>query len=75
MTLLEPGLLTPEDVLTVVRKKSPVIIHVLGVPSSEGDVMSPHLFGKGQTVTGEVYLRVLQTAVKPWNATVVSAGL
>lgn len=28
--------------------------------------MQPHFFKQGETVTKEVYLRVLQTVVKPW---------
>lgn len=36
-------------------------IHVLGVVISEGDVIPLLFFEKGQTVTKEVYARVLQT--------------
>jgi len=62
----------PEDVPIVARTKFPASVHVLGVVSSEGDVMPPHFFEKGQTVTKEVYLRVLTNVVKPWMVTVVS---
>ncbi|QQP37693.1 Transposable element tcb1 transposase [Caligus rogercresseyi] len=35
--------------------------------SSEGDIMPPHFFAKGQNVNKEVYLDVMQTVVKPWR--------
>lgn len=56
----------------VPQTKFPATVHVLGVVSSEGDVMPPHFFEKGQTITKEVYLRVLQAVVKPWMVTVAS---
>ena len=56
----------PADVPIMGRSKFPASVHVLSVVSSEGDVMQPHFFQKGETVTKEVYLRVLQTVVKPW---------
>jgi len=49
----------PEDAPIVAKTKFPVNVHVLGVVSSEGDVMSPYFFKEGETVTKEVYLRVL----------------
>ncbi|KYM94327.1 hypothetical protein ALC62_15046, partial [Cyphomyrmex costatus] len=44
----------PEDVPVVARTKFAVNVHVLGVVSSEGDVMPPHFFKKGETK--EVYI-------------------
>ncbi|XP_011707025.1 PREDICTED: uncharacterized protein LOC105462195 [Wasmannia auropunctata] len=61
----------PEDV-PIARTKFPANVHVLGVVSSEGDVMSPYFFNKGENVTKEVYLRVLTNVVKPWIETVSS---
>ena len=46
--------------------KLPAGLHVLEVISSEGNVMPPHFFGKGQTVTKEIYLNVMKKVVKPW---------
>jgi AraC-like DNA-binding protein len=56
----------PQDVPVIGTTKFPASLHVLSVVSSEGDVMPPHFFQKGETVTKEVYLRVLQAVVKPW---------
>ncbi|QQP49218.1 Transposable element tcb1 transposase, partial [Caligus rogercresseyi] len=56
---IEEGFLTPE-------RKTPERVHVLEVMSSEGDIMPPHFFAKGQNVNKEVYLDVMQTVVKPW---------
>lgn len=56
----------PEDVPVVGRTKFPASLHVLLVISSEGDVMPPHFFEKGQTITKEVYQNVLANVVKPW---------
>ena len=39
---------------------------VLGVVSSNGDIMPPHFFGDKETVNAEVYIRVLDEVVKPW---------
>lgn len=56
----------PDEVPVVPRVKFPANVHVLGVVSSEGDVMPPHFFKKGETVTKEVYLDVLKKKVRPW---------
>jgi len=45
---------------------------MLDVVSSESDVMLLHFFEKEETVTTEVYLRVLMDVVKPWMKTVAS---
>lgn len=54
------------------RTKFPASVHVLSVVSSEGDIMPPHFFQKGENITKEVYVRVLQTVVKPWIDIVAS---
>lgn len=36
-------------------------VHVLNITSGENDVMLSHLFKKGETITKEVYLRILRT--------------
>ncbi|XP_076621600.1 LOW QUALITY PROTEIN: uncharacterized protein LOC143342004 [Colletes latitarsis] len=54
------------------KTKFPASVHVLSVVSSEGDVMPPHFFQKGETVTKEVYLEVLKTVIKPWMETMAS---
>lgn len=50
----------PDEVPIVSRTKFPASVHVLGVVSSEGDVMPPHFFAKGETVNKNVYLGVLK---------------
>lgn len=62
----------PEDVPVMDKTKFPANIHVLSVVSSESNVMSPHFFQKGETVTKEVYLKVLRIVIKPWMETVAS---
>ncbi|EFN62830.1 hypothetical protein EAG_00300, partial [Camponotus floridanus] len=62
----------PEDVPVIARTKCPANVHVLGVVSSEGDVMPPHFFKNKETVTKEVYVNVLASVVKPWMETVAS---
>lgn len=39
---------------------------VLGVVSSEGHVMPPHIFDAGTELTTEVYLDVMEKVVVPW---------
>ena len=56
----------PEDVPVIGRTKHPASIHVLMVISSEGHVMPPHFFQKGQNVNTAVYLNVLRDVIKPW---------
>ena len=55
-----------------IRDRFPPSVHVLSVVSSEGDVMPPHFFKKGETITMDVYLQILRTVVKPWMETVAS---
>jgi hypothetical protein len=54
------------------RTKFPTSVHVLSVVSSEGDIISPHFFQKGENVTKDVYLKILQTVVKSWIDIVAS---
>jgi len=56
---------TRDYVPIVVRTKIPPNVHVLGVVSNEGDVMSPNFFKKREIITKEVYLRVLMDLIKP----------
>jgi len=70
--MAQPWLYNPEDVPVVARTKFPTNVHMLDVVSSESDVMLPHFFEKEETVTTEVYLRVLMDVVKPWMKTVAS---
>ena len=55
----------PDDVPVIGIIKFPSRLYLLEVISDEGDVMS-HFFGKGQTVTKEVYLDVIKNVGKPW---------
>ena len=61
-----------EDVPVVARTKFPASVHVLGVVSSDGDIMPPHFFKKDENITKEVYVQVLSTVVKPWMETIAS---
>ncbi|QQP55531.1 Transposable element tcb2 transposase, partial [Caligus rogercresseyi] len=56
----------PDEVPIIGITKFPAGVHVLEVMSSEGYIMPPHFFAKGQNVNKEVYLDVMQTVVKPW---------
>ena len=56
----------PEEVPIVMCSKFPATVMVLGVMSNEGDVMPPHFFKKGESVTSEVYINIMRTVVKPW---------
>ena len=46
-------------------------VYVLEVISSEGDIMLPHFFSKGQKVT-KVCLDMMKTEVKPWMVQVAA---
>ncbi len=56
----------PSEVPIVSRTKFPAHVMVLGVISSEGDVMPPHFFDQGLKVNTDVYVHVLKHVVKPW---------
>lgn len=60
-----------KDVPVIGRTKHPSSVHVLMVISSEGHVMPPFFFEKGQAVNTEVYLNVLKDHVKPWIIKIV----
>lgn len=51
----------PDVIPVVARMKFPANVHILSITSGENDVMPPHLFKKGETITKEVYLRILRT--------------
>ena len=60
------------EVPVVMHTKFPQTVMVLGVVSSEGDVMPPYFFPKGLKVNSEEYVKVLETVVKPWMDEVAS---
>ena len=62
----------PSDVPTVMHRKFPASVMVLGVVSSEGHVMPPYFFPKGLRISADDYINVLSTVVKPWMDEVAS---
>ena len=56
----------PEEVPIVMHTKFPTSVMLLGVVSSDGDVMPPHFFPAGLRVGAKDYIEVLETVVKPW---------
>ncbi|UYV68049.1 hypothetical protein LAZ67_5002908 [Cordylochernes scorpioides] len=56
----------PSEKPVVMHTKFPASVMVLGVISSEGDVMPPHFFEKGLRMNTDTYINVLETVVKPW---------
>ena len=54
------------DVLRVMKTKFPATVMVLGVVSSEGHIMPPHIFDIGLKVNTKMYLDVLKSVVIPW---------
>ncbi len=56
----------PADVPVVFRSKNPAGVMVLGVISSEGNIMPPHFFPQGLKVNQDMYLDVLRDVVVPW---------
>ena len=54
------------DVPRVMKTKFPAMIMVFGVVSSEGHIMSPHVFEVSLKVNTKVYLDVLKSVVIPW---------
>ncbi|UYV65511.1 hypothetical protein LAZ67_3004553, partial [Cordylochernes scorpioides] len=63
----------PSEITVVMHTKFPASVMVLGVISSEGDVMPPHFFEKGLRMNADTYINVLETVVKPWMD-MVAAG-
>ncbi|UYV72942.1 hypothetical protein LAZ67_10001239, partial [Cordylochernes scorpioides] len=63
----------PLEIPVVMHTKFPASVMVLGVISSEGDVMPPHFFEKGLRMNADTYINVLETVVKPWMD-MVAAG-
>lgn len=56
----------PSDVPVVMHSKVPASVMVLGVVSSEGHVMPPHIFPQGLRLNADGYIAVLRTVVVPW---------
>ena len=65
----------PEEVPIVMSTKFPTSVMVLGIMSSNGDVMPPYFFLEGLRVVANDYIKVLETVVKPWMVGVVSERL
>ena len=65
----------PEEVPIVMSTKFPTSVMVLGIVSSNGDVMPPYFFPEGLRVAANNYIKVLQTVVKPWMVGVASKRL
>ncbi|UYV64486.1 hypothetical protein LAZ67_3000928, partial [Cordylochernes scorpioides] len=63
----------PSEIPVVMHTKFPASVMVLGVISSEGDLMPPHFFEKGLRMNADTYINVLETVVKPWMD-MVAAG-
>lgn len=57
---------SPDEVPRVMHTKFPSTVMVLGVVSSEGDVMPPFFFQRGLRVNASEYIKVLEDTVKPW---------
>ena len=57
---------SPEEVPVIMKTKFPLTIMVLGIISSDGDVMPPHFFEPGTRLTADSYVDVLTNVVKPW---------
>ena len=56
----------PEQVPVAMSTMFPATVMVLGVVSSEGDIMPPHFFQRGLRVNAEVHIDVKRGVVKPW---------
>lgn len=54
------------EVKRVMKTKFPATVMVLGVVSSEGDVMPPHIIEEGLRVNTAVYLDIMEKVVVPW---------
>ena len=63
------------EVPIVMSTKFPTSVMVLGIVSSDGDVMPPYFFPKSLRVAANNYIKVLETMVKPWMIGVASKRL
>ena len=54
------------NVPRVMKTKFPTTVMVIGMVSSEGHIMPPHVFEVGSKVNTKVYLDVLKSVVMPW---------
>ena len=61
------------DVPRVTKTKFPATVMVFGVVSSEGHIMTPHIFEVGLKVNTNVYLDVLKSVVIHWCNQVAGA--
>ena len=57
---------SPEEVSIVMHSKYPVHVMVLGVISSDGDVMEPVFIPDGLHLGANSYMRLLDEHIKPW---------
>ena len=62
----------PFNVPRVMKTKFPATVMVFGVVSSEGYIMSPHIFEVGLKINTKLYLDVLKSVVIPWCNQVAS---
>ena len=62
------------DLPRVMKTKFPATVMVFGVVSSEGHIMTPHIFKVGLKVNTKVYLDVLKSVVIPWCNQVADPG-
>ena len=58
--------LNNRDVSRVTKTKFPATVMVIGVVSSDGHIMPPHIFEVGLKVSTNVYLDVVTSVVIPW---------
>ena len=62
----------PEEVSIVMSTKFFTSAMVLGIMSSDGDIMPPYFFSERLRVAAKNYIKVLETMVKPWMVGVPS---
>ena len=65
----------PEEVPIVISTRFPTSFMVLGIVSSNGDVMPPYFFPEDLRVAANDYIKVLETVVKPWMVGVAGKRL
>ena len=57
---------SPEEVPIVMHSKYPVHIMVLGIISSDGDIMEPVFIPNGLHLGANSYVKLLDKHIKPW---------
>ena len=65
---------SPKEVPIVMHLKYPVHIMVLGIISSDGDVMEPVFIPDGLYLGANSYMRLLDKHAKPWMDMVANGG-